>query len=115
VGGKSVIISVSTDGGKVRVAPNVCTHFAAPFAPDLEDVGKMKCTMHGMQLDPFSMEYVKGSNPKLMGATIKNYGEGGAGAQAEYAVSAKAADGSVTITAPEGLTEVAASGGCELA
>lgn len=61
------------------------------------------------------MKYVPGSNPKMMGATIKNYGAEGAGAQPEYVVSGPAADGSVTITAPEGLTEVAATGGCELA
>ena len=73
--------------------------------PDVEDASKLKCTLHGWKLDPATMTYCSGSNPKLAGFTMKQ-AEGTK--QPELAVTANA-DGSIALSLPEG------GGACSLA
>ena len=111
--GKShaVIIARGKDG-KLRAGLNSCSHLGGTFAPvvgDMEDAGKMKCTMHGWLLDPMTMTYVESSNPKLFGMTLKKYEPG---TKHPELVVAVASDGSATLTLPEGA---ATGSGCMLA
>ena len=100
-----VIIARSADG-TLRAAMNRCKHMDAPFVPDVEDAGKLKCTMHGWLLDPTTMTYVETSQPKALGFTIATYPPGTR--QPELVVAA-AADGSATLTLPESAKS---SSGC---
>ena len=106
--GKNVIVHKAADG-TLRATLNHCVHMNGSFVPDVEDATKMKCTMHGMMLDPATMTYLDSHPAKLLGMTLKKVEPGMK--QPEFVV-ALAADGSATLTPPEGA---APSGGCALA
>ena len=108
--GKAVAVIVfSGADGSIKACLNKCAHMDSKFAPDVEDMGKMKCTFHGWKLDPATMSYVEGSNPKVMGFELKM--EGAKRKQPEL-TAIKNADGSLTLTVPEGMK--VDGGGCVL-
>lgn len=110
--GEAVAVVVARDAsGALRAALNSCLHMGASFAPatDVEDAGKLKCTMHGWLLDPTTMTYVESSNPQLLGIMLKRYEPGTK--QPELVVT-MAADGSASLALPEGASS---GGGCSLA
>ena len=74
------------------------------LTPDVEDMGKLVCGMHGAKLDAATMTYVSG--PKMAGF-IGTKVEAGT-PQPTFAVTMNA-DGSATLVAPP-----AAKGGCEV-
>ena len=69
----------------------------------------MKCTFHGWKLDPSTMQYVDGSNPKVLGFEVSMKGDK---RKQPQLIVAKAADGSLTLTAPEGAKLPTGAGGC---
>ena len=101
------LILYKADDGTIKACENKCVHFGGSFAPDVEDTGKMKCTLHGMRLDPSTMKYVDGANPKLAGMTLKKFAD--APTQPELKVTMNP-DGSATLSLPEG-----GGGSCSLA
>ena len=92
--GKLNVIIYNGGDGNYKACLNKCVHFGGDFVPDLEDIGKMKCTMHGWKLDPATMSYCPGSHPKVFGMELKKFSEN---KQAELTV-ARNEDGSITIT-----------------
>ena len=103
ISGHHLIIAKAADGG-VKACANKCVHLGGTFVADLEDAGKMKCSLHGMKLNPSTMSYVEGSNPKALGFTLKKFAE--TPVQPQLTVSMNP-DGSATLGAP-------AAGGCSL-
>ena len=57
-----VIVYRIPEGG-FTACLNRCQHMNAVFAPDLEDIGMMKCTLHGWKLNPATMLYDETTNP----------------------------------------------------
>jgi nitrite reductase/ring-hydroxylating ferredoxin subunit len=104
------VIVYNGQGGVIKACFNKCKHMDAKFAPDIEDIGKMKCTFHGWKLDPATMTYADDSNPALAGFTIARP-EGEARKQDEL-VAKKNEDGSLTLTVPDGVKP---PGGCVMA
>ena len=92
--GKINVIVHKASDGNYKVCMNKCEHMGGSFVPDLEDIGKMKCSMHGWKLDPATMTYCTGSHPAILGMQLKKFNEN---AQPELSVSVQE-DGSILIT-----------------
>lgn len=105
LGGKHAVVYFKSPDGALKVAPNTCVHMSAALSPDVEDVARVKCGMHGAVLDASTMAYVSG--PTFMAGTG---GKCEAGTpQPQFAVT-RNADGSATLVAPE-----MPKGGCAVA
>ena len=48
--GKVPLILFKSADGTLLVAPNTCVHMSQQLAPDVEDTGLMKCSMHNAKL-----------------------------------------------------------------
>ena len=48
---------------KTPRSDNTCVHFGAAFAPDVEDAGLMKCTLHQAKLNPATMSECRPRHP----------------------------------------------------
>ena len=88
------VIVYKVSDGNYKACLNKCEHMGGSFTPDLEDIGKMKCTMHGWKLDPATMTYCAGSHPSMLGMKLKKFNEN---PQPELAVAVQE-DGSILIT-----------------